>query len=472
MKTATVPAGSFLRNHSWLAFTLAGLVMMALVWLKARADYQEYYSPFDQIDQAAENQQGFLPMLLALPAAEPLDESEGGLELNLGRDVQAAPVMMAPPLEGITQLGARPANLRANPGLKPERLLIPVIDLNVEIEPAESTIINFEGKRYLQWQAPNGAEPGWQTDSAGLGVPGNTVLYGHHNVGGKVFENLHLLEVGQRLQLKSGDNLFTYRVVLTMTLEERNQPLEVRLDNAKWLMPSSDERVTLVTCWPANGNSHRVIVVAVREIVSTAAQAATAATPAPSSSGGQGAQPTAPPMVLAPPLEETAADPNLALPDLEANPGLEPGRLLIPIIGLYAPVVAPERDLLDAQGVFHPGWGPPRAAAAGWQPDSAGLGVRGNTVLYGYHNIYGSVFQDLHTLVRGQVIQLKSGEELFSYQVVMSEMFEGNCPAVDPLADSTRWLFPSTDERITLTTCWPYNGNTHRVIVVAIPTLP
>lgn len=463
MKTAAASTGNPWRNLSSLAFIFTGLAIMVLVWFKARADYQEYHSPFDQIDQAAENQQGFLPMLLAVPSTAGELEGEDSLELDLHQDGQTAPILMAPALEGITDPQAPPANVQANPGLAPQRLLIPVIGMNVAIEPADSSIIQFEGKRYLQWQAPNGNAPGWQTDSAGLGVPGNTVMYGHHNVGGKVFENLHKLEVGQRLQLKSGDELFTYRIVLTMILEERNQPLEVRLDNAKWLMPSSDERVTLVTCWPATGNSHRVIVVAVREITATAAEVA-AATPAVAS----GDEPAPPPVVLAPPLEETAADPNLAPPDLEANPGLAPERLLIPIIGLYAPVVPAERDVLDAEGVFHPGWGPPRSVAAGWQPDSAGLGVRGNTVLYGYHNVYGSVFASLHTLVRGQVIQLKSGEELFSYQVVKSEIIEGNCPAVDPLADSTRWLFPAQDERITLTTCWPFNANTHRVIVVAI----
>jgi LPXTG-site transpeptidase (sortase) family protein len=28
---------------------------------------------------------------------------------------------------------------------------------------------------------------------------------------------------------------------------------------------------------------------------------------------------------------------------------------------------------------------------------------------------------------------------------------------------------PSTDERLTLITCWPYETNTHRLIIVALP---
>jgi sortase A len=41
-------------------------------------------------------------------------------------------------------------------------------------------------------------------------------------------------------------------------------PLSVRRKNAQWIMPTGDERLTLVTCWPYEwpGNSHRVIVVA------------------------------------------------------------------------------------------------------------------------------------------------------------------------------------------------------------------
>jgi len=34
------------------------------------------------------------------------------------------------------------------------------------------------------------------------------------------------------------------------------------LQNARWIMASSDERLTLVTCWPAYSNTHRLILVA------------------------------------------------------------------------------------------------------------------------------------------------------------------------------------------------------------------
>jgi len=36
----------------------------------------------------------------------------------------------------------------------------------------------------------------------------------------------------------------------------------VRRQNARWIAPTTDERLTLVTCWPYTGNSHRLIIVA------------------------------------------------------------------------------------------------------------------------------------------------------------------------------------------------------------------
>jgi sortase A len=156
-------------------------------------------------------------------------------------------------------------------------------------------------------------------------------------------------------------------------------------------------------------------------------------------------------------------------PDLAANPGLEPERLLIPIIDLFVPVFHADDFAVENENGTSVQWWAPEAVAAGWQPDTAGLGAPGNTVLYGYHNIYGSVFQDLHLLLVGQVIQLKAGEELFSYRVAFTKIIDERCPAWNLASDAVRWILPSTDERLTLVTCYPPEGSSQRLIVVAIP---
>jgi len=94
-------------------------------------------------------------------------------------------------------------------------------------------------------------------------VPGNTVLNGHHNIKGEVFRDVYRVQVGDELFLYSGSVEFDYVVVYTAILEERNQPLEVRLANAEWIKATEDERITLITCWPYESNTHRVVVVAV-----------------------------------------------------------------------------------------------------------------------------------------------------------------------------------------------------------------
>jgi sortase A len=47
-----------------------------------------------------------------------------------------------------------------------------------------------------------------------------------------------------------------------MILPERFESSEVRLQNARWIQHSEDERLTLISCWPYESNTHRVIVVA------------------------------------------------------------------------------------------------------------------------------------------------------------------------------------------------------------------
>jgi len=145
----------------------------------------------------------------------------------------------------------------------PVRISIPVIDLTADIIQATHKEIIQGDKTYIQWLAPDEYAVGWHSDSAFLGVSGNTVLNGHHNVYGKVFENLDKLVSGDQIYLYGNDlQIYEYVVTNTMILPERDVTFEERLDNAKWILPSEDERITLITCWPYFSNTHRLIVVA------------------------------------------------------------------------------------------------------------------------------------------------------------------------------------------------------------------
>ena len=79
---------------------------------------------------------------------------------------------------------------------------------------------------------------------------------------GEVFRHLVELKAGDLIEVYSGDQMAVYEVTTLHILPDRDEPLEVRRQNALWIQPTLDERLTLVTCWPYTNNTHRLIVVA------------------------------------------------------------------------------------------------------------------------------------------------------------------------------------------------------------------
>lgn len=147
--------------------------------------------------------------------------------------------------------------------LPPDRLVIPALGLDAPVVPAQPEQVVLNGVIYRQWQAPDKFAAGWHTYSARPGESGNLVLNGHHNIAGEVFAGLIDLEQGDAVLVHAGDQAFIYRVVRKMILPEQGQSLEVRLDNARWVAPGGPQRLTLITCWPAESNTHRLVVIAV-----------------------------------------------------------------------------------------------------------------------------------------------------------------------------------------------------------------
>jgi LPXTG-site transpeptidase (sortase) family protein len=144
----------------------------------------------------------------------------------------------------------------------PDRIVIPAILLDAPVLLTAQKKIVIQGQTYEQWVAPDSFAVGMLTSASLLGKAGNTVLIGHHNLFGEVFGHLVDLKVGDHILVYSGDQLFSYVITMKMILPERFQPVNVRLSNAQWIGPSQDERLTLVTCWPFNSNTHRLVIVA------------------------------------------------------------------------------------------------------------------------------------------------------------------------------------------------------------------
>ena len=103
---------------------------------------------------------------------------------------------------------------------------------------------------------------GWHNTSAVPGQSGNIVISGHHNMHGEVFRYVVDLKPGDAVVLYTSQRAYTYTVESRFIVRDKGMPEAVRRVNARWIDAFPEERLTLVTCWPYNNNTHRVIVVA------------------------------------------------------------------------------------------------------------------------------------------------------------------------------------------------------------------
>lgn len=145
---------------------------------------------------------------------------------------------------------------------QPIRLVIPVLNLDSEVQPVSLQTLDVNGQTFYQWEVPAGYKVGWHGSSAMLGYPGNTVINGHNNTLGEIFRDLANVQIGDQLILYDIHQAYYYQVERIELLPEQGQPLALRLENAKWIDPTDDERITLVSCWPYVGNTHRLLVIA------------------------------------------------------------------------------------------------------------------------------------------------------------------------------------------------------------------
>ncbi|MFN8456111.1 MAG: sortase [Anaerolineae bacterium] len=105
----------------------------------------------------------------------------------------------------------------------PTRLVIPSVGIDANVIEVGWQLVEQNGQQYSIWQVADYAV-GWHETSARLGQPGNTVMAGHHNVNGEVFRDLVNVEVGDEVDIYSGDQKFSYRVELKTIVKEKGEP--------------------------------------------------------------------------------------------------------------------------------------------------------------------------------------------------------------------------------------------------------
>ena len=153
----------------------------------------------------------------------------------------------------------------------PTRIRIPTIGVDAPVVATTWHTTTLGGEVQRTWDVPATYAAGWHETSAPLGAGGNTVLNGHNTGHGEVFRDLFRLRPGDPVILYAGEQPFSYVVSQTLFLREAGQPVTVRQRNAEYILPTADERVTLVTCHPYGSLRERLIVIAVPEAAGTGA---------------------------------------------------------------------------------------------------------------------------------------------------------------------------------------------------------
>jgi sortase A len=142
----------------------------------------------------------------------------------------------------------------------PERIWIDKLKVNAKIQPVGPG--KSVGTNAVEWTAPKNRNVGWHDYSGRIGEGKNIVLNGHNNIYGAVFRKLYTLQAGDEIRIGAAGQEVTYIVEEVMILKERGEPLETRIKNAQYIQPMVDDRLTLISCWPENNNTHRVVVIA------------------------------------------------------------------------------------------------------------------------------------------------------------------------------------------------------------------
>lgn len=191
-------------------------------------------------------------------ALEPVAETAPSLADN-PLPVVGPQEAVQPPPESATGAGPIPAIPPA--AAPPTRIVVDSINLDADVVTVGWKTVMQNGQPTNVWEVADYAA-GWHKNSARPGQAGNVVLSGHNNIKGEVFRYLEDVEPGDVMTLYADGRPYRYAVSDKFIVKDKGEPEAVRRENAKWIGPFNEERLTLVTCWPYNNNTHRLIVIA------------------------------------------------------------------------------------------------------------------------------------------------------------------------------------------------------------------
>lgn len=132
------------------------------------------------------------------------------------------------------------------------RIVAPDIKLDKKVVEVAWAVQNVDGQEVAIWDVDK-YRVGHHQGTANPGESGNIVLAGHS--GGKAypFNDIFYLKEGDLIELYSNNQVYQYHVSAHILVDEVGQPIEKRIENARFIEPTKEEVVTMVACWPLTG---------------------------------------------------------------------------------------------------------------------------------------------------------------------------------------------------------------------------
>ncbi|HVF98223.1 MAG TPA: sortase [Chloroflexia bacterium] len=129
---------------------------------------------------------------------------------------------------------------------------------SIKLDTGVYEVYGINGK----WEVADYAA-GHHYNSRNPGDGGNIVLSGHNNWRGEVFRDLDKLKPGDEIHVwtRAGKE-YVYKVRKIDKLKEVGVSYAQRLKNAQVLNDTTQEQLTLISCWPYTTFTHRLVVTA------------------------------------------------------------------------------------------------------------------------------------------------------------------------------------------------------------------
>lgn len=144
----------------------------------------------------------------------------------------------------------------------PIRLTITSVGIDSEVVPVSWEMIPAKGGGIKpEWQVADFAV-GHHAGSVNPGQVGNVVLSGHVDYKGEVFRHLHEVNKGDLVTLYTEKGQYIYVITDMVLVKEEGVSEATKRKNARFMDPTPDQTLTMITCWPYGVDDHRFIAIA------------------------------------------------------------------------------------------------------------------------------------------------------------------------------------------------------------------